>query len=146
MIAWRIAKRYRAGSAAEMMSGDGALRAGGRWNSKGIRAVYAASSLSLAALEVLVHVPNPRVLSDYVMLRLQVPDDMIVDYKWSAVDTEGMKARGDRFLTRQEGVALRVASVVIPLEQTLVINPLHPEFGRVKWGKVQRFEFDRRLA
>lgn len=146
MIAWRIAKRYRATSAAEMMSGDGALRVGGRWNSKGMRAVYAASSLSLAALEVLVHVPNPRVLRDYVMLRLDVPDDVIVDYKWSVVDAEAMKARGDRFFTRQEGVALRVASVVIPLEQTLVINPLHPEFKRVKWGKLLPFDFDQRLA
>jgi RES domain-containing protein len=93
VIAWCIAKRYRATSAAEMMSGDGALRVGGRWNSKDIRAVYAASSLSLAALEVLVHVSNPRVLHDYVMLRLQVPDNLIVDYRWSAVDAEAMKAR-----------------------------------------------------
>jgi RES domain-containing protein len=146
VIAWRIAKRYRASNAAEMMSGDGALRVGGRWNSKGMRAVYAASSLSLAALEVLVHVPNPRVLRDYVMLRLDVPDDFIVDYKWSSVDAEAMKARGDRFITRQEGVALRVASVVIPLEQTLVINPLHPEFKRVKWGRLLPFEFDQRLV
>jgi RES domain-containing protein len=146
VIAWRIAKRYRTTSAVEMMSGDGALRVGGRWNSKGIRAVYAASSLSLAALEVLVHVPNPRVLRDYVMLRLQIPEGLIVYHTWSAVDAEAMKARGDRFFTRQEGLALRVASVVVPVEQTIVINPLHPEFGRVKWGRLRRFEFDQRLA
>lgn len=128
------------------MSGEGARRAGGRWNSKGVRAVYAASTLSLAALEVLVHVPNPRVLRDYVMLRLQIPDDAVVYHKWSAVDASAMRARGDEFLLRREGLALRVPSVVNPLEDTLVINPDHDAIGRVTWGKLEPFEFDRRLG
>ena len=51
MIVWRIAKLRYAQSAEAMMSDDGARQAGGRWNSKGRRAVYAASTLSLAILE-----------------------------------------------------------------------------------------------
>jgi RES domain-containing protein len=36
-------------------SGEGSFRAGGRWNSKGVRAVYAALDPATALLEVAVH-------------------------------------------------------------------------------------------
>ena len=53
--AWRIDKAKR--SAASSFSGDGARLVAGRWNSKGRVVVYAASSLSLAALEKFVQNP-----------------------------------------------------------------------------------------
>jgi RES domain-containing protein len=39
-------------------SGDGGLYADGRWHTAGNRIVYTASSLALAQLEVLVHIPR----------------------------------------------------------------------------------------
>src|ERR1700680_3170095 len=36
-------------------SGEGAYRAGGRWNSKGVRAVYCSADPATAILEVAVH-------------------------------------------------------------------------------------------
>jgi len=49
---WRLVKAGRTHSA---WDGEGAFRFGGRWNSRGVRAVYASSSLALALLETLVH-------------------------------------------------------------------------------------------
>lgn len=128
------------------MTGEGARLVGGRWNSKGRRAVYAASTLSLAMLEVLVHVQSPRVLRDYRMLDLQIPDDAIADIDSTGMDAASMRSAGDRFLAEARAVALRAPSVVNPLEFNVMINPDHPDVGRVTVGKLQAFEFDPRLA
>jgi RES domain-containing protein len=52
LVAWRL---DRAVYAATWDSGEGAYRAGGRWNSKGIRAVYCSIDAATAILEVAVH-------------------------------------------------------------------------------------------
>ncbi|MEW6754200.1 MAG: RES domain-containing protein [Candidatus Latescibacterota bacterium] len=48
VAAWRIVKAARATDA---FSGDGARRAGGRWNHPGTPIMYTAGSLALAALD-----------------------------------------------------------------------------------------------
>ena len=54
--------------------GEGARRAGGRWNSKGVRVVYMSENRSLAVLEILVHLSD--VLPDkYVLGSADRPDD-----------------------------------------------------------------------
>lgn len=52
LVAWRI---DTAGFAATWDSGEGAFRVGGRWNSRGVRAVYASLDPATAILEVAVH-------------------------------------------------------------------------------------------
>jgi hypothetical protein len=60
--AWRIAQHTTQFSA-EDLSGRGARETGGRWNSKGKAAVYAASTIALATLETLAH------LGSYIAIR-----------------------------------------------------------------------------
>ena len=63
MRLWRICRDIHAASA---FSGEGARLFGGRWNSQGVRVVYASPSLALAAIETFVHLePNLR------------PDDLV---------------------------------------------------------------------
>lgn len=78
--AWRL---DRAAHAASCDSGEGAYRAGGRWNSRGVRAVYCAIDPATAILEVAVHTgfrtldTEPYVLTT---LRIQTRADVhIVD-------------------------------------------------------------------
>lgn len=52
LVAWRL---DQAKHAATWDSGEGAFRAGGRWNSKGVRAVYCSLDPSTTILEVAVH-------------------------------------------------------------------------------------------
>ena len=52
LVAWRL---DQATFAASWDSGEGAYRFGGRWNSRGIRAVYCAIDPATAILEVAVH-------------------------------------------------------------------------------------------
>lgn len=52
LVAWRLDEtRF----AATWDSGEGAFRFGGRWNSRGVRAVYASLDPATAILEVAVH-------------------------------------------------------------------------------------------
>jgi RES domain-containing protein len=52
-------------------SGDGARRYGGRWNSKGYRAIYMADSLALATLEIMVHAVTYADLQYYLFVQVQ---------------------------------------------------------------------------
>ncbi|MDN5850725.1 MAG: RES domain-containing protein, partial [Nitrococcus sp.] len=60
-----------AGHRASVLSGEGAQLHGGRWNPIGTPAVYAAGSLSLAALELLVHLRIEEARKRYVALTLE---------------------------------------------------------------------------
>ena len=60
-----------------MLSGEGGLRYGGRWNSPGRKAVYLGGSLALASLELLVHLKAPEVLSTYRKLRVRIPGRLV---------------------------------------------------------------------
>jgi RES domain-containing protein len=52
LVAWRL---DRAGFAANWDGSEGPFRAGGRWNSRGVRAVYTSVDPATAILEVAVH-------------------------------------------------------------------------------------------
>ena len=65
---WRIVQAHRIASA---FAGEGARRYGGRWNHKGIPIVYAAGSLSLAALELLVHLESTQILRTYASIAIE---------------------------------------------------------------------------
>lgn len=56
----------------------GAALSGARWNPEGIGVLYAANSLSLCALEILVHVGGKRLVPDkYSWVAIDVPGDLI---------------------------------------------------------------------
>lgn len=52
LVAWRLDQAVHAPT---WDSGEGAYRVGGRWNSKGVRAVYCSLDPATAVLEVAVH-------------------------------------------------------------------------------------------
>jgi RES domain-containing protein len=136
---WRISKTRYAGSVDEMLNGEGARQLGGRWNSVGVPAVYCAETSSLAALEILVHLAGED-WPPYSILDIEIPDELIVEPTGSTDDT---RAAGDELLTRS--LAIAVPSAVNGLERTFVINPKHPDFRRIRVGKIRPFVLDQRL-
>ena len=141
MKVWRIAKSRHAGSLEDMLSGEAAARYGGRWNPKGMPAVYCSESSSLAALEVLANLARPSTLSNYRVLDLDVPDGAIVMAPQLVGDSRQVGAE----LLRTH-LAIAAPSAVSSLERNVVISPAHPSFDRVVPGTIRPFVFDRRLA
>jgi RES domain-containing protein len=148
--AWRLIKAEHADDA---FTGEGARRGGGRWNSKGIRVVYTAGSLSLATLEVMVHTHFYSALKYYVCIPIDFDpslsqsitiEDLPDNWKADPIP-QSVKKVGDRWIQNQETVILKVPSVIIPVETNYLINPSHPDFEKVVIHSPQKFAFDPRL-
>lgn len=149
-------KLYRIARTAyiEDTTGAGARLHGGRWNEKGVPVIYVASSPSLAALEFLVHLPIVLAPRDLSICRFVLPDSVSVTrvkksalpagWKSSPLSSE-TQAIGTRWAVRGKSLLLFVPSVLVPEESNILINPLHPEFRKIK-KRVQPFTFDPRLV
>ena len=75
MLLYRLTQKKFAESP---FSPIGARLYGGRWNSKGVDAVYLAESESLCILEVFVHLENdPGVIDQYDLYRIDIPEHLI---------------------------------------------------------------------
>lgn len=140
MKVWRIARATYAQTVSQMLSGDGAAQFGGRWNPKGVKAVYCSENSSLAALEILANLARPSAFPAHNVLDLDVPDEAIAIASLSAPDT---RATGAAIL--RDYLALAAPSAVNPLERNVVINPLHRDFEMIVAGNIQPFAFDQRL-
>src|SRR5690242_6028363 len=70
----RVCRLCRA--AHSRLDGEGARLAGGRWNRRGTADVYTSATLSLAALELLVHVSRQTSPEDLVASAAAIPDDL----------------------------------------------------------------------
>ncbi len=147
---WRIVKSRRARSA---FDGEGARLYGGRWNSPGTRIVYVAGSVSLAVLEVLVHLGDVGVLTSYSLCAVEFEDGLIepldrsrlpVDWR-SYPAPSGSREIGDAWVKGGSSAVLEVPSAVIERESNYLINPAHPDFVSVSVGEPEPFEFDSRL-
>jgi RES domain-containing protein len=151
LTAWRITKRSHVRNA---FNGSGARKYGGRWNSPGTSVVYTAQSQSLAALEILVHLDNPDLLQKYVLIGVAVDESLVAEVSRSRLPrnwrTDPPRAElrliGDQWAADATSAVLRVPSALVPDESNFLLNPLHPDFGRLVIGKPISFRFDPRLA
>ena len=148
---WRIATEGKTYSATDL-SGEGASRTGGRWNSMGLRMVYSAGSASLACLETLVHIQNDLPLNRY-LIRIDIPDSIWNKRKklnglpgWDA-EPAGLASInfGDIWLTECESALLEVPSVIVPEESNFLINPLHKDAKKIKAINVRKWIYSKRL-
>lgn len=151
LTAWRL---VQAKYSATAFSGEGARQFGGRWNRKGTALVYAASSLSLAALELLVHLESYQVLQAYMAISAEFDERLC---QW--LDTEHLppdwanfpapestKSIGADWIQQSQSAVLAVPSILVPIEMNFLVNPQHPDFARLKVSEARAFQYDRRLV
>ena len=151
----RACRLIKAKYADNPLDPQGAKLYGGRWNSKGVAAVYASDSIALAALEKLVHLHRNDVLNHFVLCVMTLEDDAIMtlaeeslpkDWRADPPPSSTM-AIGDEWLAGNESLALAVPSSIVPQQYNLIINPNHAGFGEMEKSlSVEPFVFDDRLA
>lgn len=139
--------------ASTALSGEGARKFGGRWNSPGLPVVYLGESRALTALELLVHLTTPSSRrKSYTLIAVSVPQASIERASFSDPDwnispaTRASTDVGDRWLRDQESLALRVPSTLVHEEAVILLNPLHPDFTQVQTLSQRPFHYDPRFA
>jgi RES domain-containing protein len=151
LIAWRLDLKVHADS---WNSGEGAFRVGGRWNSRGTRAVYCSIDPSTAILEVAVHkgfrtldtvphVMTAAIVADRAEVHV-VEQRSVPNPNWlrPGIPGAGQQAFGDELLRRHKFIA--IPSAVSPHSWNLIF---HAELAKGAYSmKLQEtFALDPRL-
>lgn len=151
LVAWRLDDARHAHT---WDSGEGAFRVGGRWNSKGVRAVYCSLDPSTAILEVAVHkgfhtldtvahiLTATAILHPAEVHVVQPVDLPNPNWLRPGVPGAGQQAFGDRLLAQFLFVA--IPSVVSAYSWNLVFDPVRVT-GRYGRRHQEPFALDTRL-
>lgn len=115
MVLWRL---DQAEFASTWDSGEGAFRFGGRWNSRGVRAVYGSLDPATAILEVAVHKGFPALdtvrhvltqatVSDPKAVHIVLPED-VPNPNWlrPGIPSAGQQAFGDALLAEHHQLCI----------------------------------------
>jgi RES domain-containing protein len=149
MLAYRVTReRYM------HLDGEGARKAGGRWNSPGFAMVYLSDSLALAVLEFRVNQPSPALpIPDLVYLELELPDRRVQEVKrselgkdWSySSDRLPTQIIGNRFIKEDYAHVLKVPTAILPVGHNLLMNPNSGFIHIVTIKTVENLMIDSRL-
>ena len=153
MLLYRVASE----AFAHDLSGRGAELFGGRWNPKGMAALYTAESAAQALLEYLPHFPETCVPPDLMLVTIEAPDSIPIQKideislpeNWDARPPIAATAMiGRKWLLEGEAVALRVPSVMLPRGKAwnLILNPRHAGFSTLRISEVVPLPIDPRLT
>ena len=146
---WRITTAKFIDSA---FTGEGARLFGGRWNPQGLRMVYTAQSQSLALLELMVQDDTLR--AHYMLIPAELPNNLDetrinteqLPDNWRTMGArDALRTIGQTWLQSGETAVLNVPSAVVPAERNYLLNPLHPDFARIRFGQPQSLLTDTRL-
>jgi RES domain-containing protein len=128
----RLTRRKFAGK--NPFDGEGSFLFGGRWSSIGTRVCYAATHRSLAILEYRVHIDLALLPDDLVIATLEVPDEIAIaptptlPEDWKEYPAPASLRRiGDRFIAEAQASLMLVPSVLVPQENNVMLNPVHPD-------------------
>jgi len=151
LVAWRLDKEV---FAATWDGGEGAFRAGGRWNSRGVRAVYASLDPAAAILEVAVHtgfaaldtvahVLTAATVLDPSSIQIVQPED-VPNPNWlrPGIPGAGQQAFGDALLARHP---LMLIPSVVSSHSWSLIFVASAAAGLYALRLQERFALDTRL-
>lgn len=147
MILWRISNHVT-------LTGDGGLRASGRWHTRGKRVVYCAENPAAALLEILVHfeIEVRDLPATYKLLKITAPDQARIQRitpadlpsGWRA-DRQATRGLGDAWLIEMSAPLLAVPSAIVPETFNVLLNPLHPAAKHIVVVHASDYAIDPRL-
>ena len=117
---------------AEDLSGTGARRFGGRWNSRGVPVAYASQHRSLCLLEFLVHLAPDLIPTNMCLVTIRIPHGVPVydltttelPSGWRGYPYDDLTQQiGDSLLKSGQYGMIRVPSAIIAEERNCLINP-----------------------
>jgi RES domain-containing protein len=114
--------------------------------------LYCGATASLCALEVLAH--SARLPTDMIVVQARIPNSLLIQTveesdlppNWSSpIASKKTQALGTDWIKSGATAVLSVPSVIVPSERNYLLNPVHPDFARIRFFPPRPFTFDRRL-
>ncbi len=145
---WRICAAKYQNTA---FSGIGGLYVSGRWHSQGHKIIYTAENLSLASLEVFVHLESG--LVKLVATKAELLEELAVEeitvkslpVNWQNSEMyPKLQQIGRDWLLSKRTPILKVPSAIVPVEHNYLLNPEHPDL-KITLDAPIEFKFDRRM-
>jgi RES domain-containing protein len=152
MLLWRLSGKQHA----HAFDGGYGLFFDGRWNTMGHGVTYCATSPALCVLEKLVHIEDPTLLPELIMVKYVVSDAPVIESiglddlpkDWRHRE-DWTQQRGDAWHGSRSTLLLKVPSAIIPLKGSpdvnVLINHNHPNVAGIKIESAEPFELDSRL-
>lgn len=137
---------------AHSLTGEGAKLHGGRWNMLSIPCIYTSESIALSVLEYAANVRLEEMPQNLSITVYELPlkswkevNASSLPKNWRSVPVpEETKVFGSALL-RENNLALKVPSAIIPSEFNFILNPLANNFNLVKIVSINPFTMDRRI-
>ncbi len=107
-----------------------------------------AETVSLAVLENLVHMTKDDFPTGYVVVAAVVPEHVrVLRVEDLPVESRAINRRrlGDQWIDSCDSAVLEVRSTIVPIEHNYLLNPRHPDFGKIAVEGPVAFVFDERL-
>lgn len=148
--AWRLTKtKYES----QALQGEGARRYGSRWTSPGLPVIHASESLSLATLEVLVHLHASLLIPAYSVFTVEIPEALVEELAQNELPATwrdypspaSNRALGDGWIASGRSAVLRMPSAIITHEYNFLINPEHEDFSKLDFSDPEPFDVDSRV-
>ncbi len=149
MLIWRLSSPH-----SDPLDGEEAKASGGRWSSRGTPIVYTSTTLALAALECLAHLNSDAPPDDLHAFPIRIPDDLGFERitpsdlppNWNTNAKPSVCVNiGDRWAREARSAVLYVPSALVPEDENVLVNPLHPDAKRIQVMESRPFRFDPRL-
>lgn len=158
MRAWRIyphTAAYARAPGFDPLDGAGGREVANRWNEAGNPLIYASATASLAALETIANLDRLDAFEERTILEIEFDDDVeLVSLEATlrlredapSEDPEvHTRAFGTQWLKEGRSLALIAPSFVLPYENNVLINPVHPSARSLKVLRKDRMRLDQRL-
>jgi RES domain-containing protein len=117
--------------------------------------LYASPTIALAVLETLVHLGARDLPLNRYLVKLNVPSalwksaskaDPALLVGWDALPAGKVSIDwGSNWCAAQSSAIAFVPSVIVPEEFNVVINPRHPDAGKITAKKIRRWQYDSRV-
>lgn len=132
-----------------IFDGTGAKLYPGRWN-ENLPVIYCAQNFSLAMLEKLVHSNTGDIPDGQQWIEISIPNGTSYEVVTSASfpnwqNSSLTKDYGDRWLESNRSAILIVPSIIASVENNILINESHPQFGSIETSLNRPVIWDERL-
>jgi RES domain-containing protein len=135
----------------QIFQGNGAMIVDGRWHSSPRQIIYCSSEISLAILEVRVHLSGVKTIPSKYLIEVDIKDDQIFENihypnNWRVSPPNySTQHIGNNWYDEKRSLIFKVKSSIVPKAFNYLINCTHTDFNLLRPSIPRKYDLDPRL-